>query len=57
PDLVLRLAALFHDIGKPATRRIQDGGVTFRHHEAVGAKITKKRLRQLEYPEEVIGDV
>ena len=57
PDLVLRLAALFHDIGKPATRRIDDGGVTFRHHEAVGAKITKKRLRQLEYPEEVIGDV
>ena len=35
PDLVLRLAALFHDIGKPATRRIDDGGVTFRHHEAV----------------------
>ncbi len=56
-DLVLRLAALFHDIGKPATRRIDDGGVTFRHHEAVGAKITRKRLRQLEYPEEIIGDV
>ena len=57
PDLVLRLAALFHDIGKPATRRIDDGGVTFRHHEAVGAKITRKRLRQLEYPEEIIRDV
>ena len=57
PDLVLRLAALFHDIGKPATRRIHDGGVTFRHHEAVGAKITQKRLRQLEYPEQIVGDV
>ncbi len=57
PDLVLRLAALFHDIGKPATRRIQNGGVTFRHHEAVGAKITRKRLCQLEYPEEIIRDV
>ena len=56
-DLVLRLAALFHDIGKPATRRIDDGGVTFRHHEAVGAKITKKRLRALGYPEEIVKDV
>ena len=57
PDLVLRLAALFHDIGKPATRRFQNGGVTFRHHEAVGAKITKKRLKRLEYSEEIIEDV
>ena len=56
-DLTLRLAALFHDIGKPATRRFQNGGVTFRHHEAVGAKITKKRLKRLEYSEEIIQDV
>ncbi|MEC8335119.1 MAG: HDIG domain-containing metalloprotein, partial [Actinomycetota bacterium] len=46
-DLVVRLAALFHDIGKPATRSFKHGGVTFRHHEAVGAKMTKKRLRAL----------
>ncbi len=42
PEIVIRLAALFHDIGKPATRSFDHGGVTFRHHEAVGAKITKK---------------
>ncbi len=57
PDLILRLAALFHDIGKPATRRIHNGGVTFRHHEVVGAKITRKRLRRLEYSEEIVQDV
>tara|TARA_B100000686_G_C16533823_1_gene833740 strand:+ start:163 stop:945 length:783 start_codon:yes stop_codon:yes gene_type:complete len=56
-DLIVRLAALFHDIGKPATRSFQHGGVTFRHHEAVGAKITKKRLRALGYPEEIVKDV
>lgn len=56
-DLVLRLAALFHDIGKPATRKYTDKGVTFYHHEAVGAKMTKKRLRLLQYPSEVIRDV
>ena len=56
-DLVVRLAALFHDIGKPATRSFKHGGVTFRHHEAVGAKMTKKRLRALEYPEDVVKDV
>ena len=55
-DLVLRLAALFHDIGKPLTRKIDDDGVTFRHHEAVGAKMAKKRLRQLEYPDDVVSD-
>src|SRR5699024_1818033 len=44
PDLVLRLAALMHDIGKPATRRFEDGGVvTFRFHETVGAKMAAKR--------------
>lgn len=56
-DLTLRLAALFHDIGKPKTRRFDDGGVTFRHHEAVGAKMARKRLRALEYPDEVVNDV
>lgn len=56
-DLRLRLAALFHDIGKPRTRSFDHGGVTFRHHEAVGAKMTKKRLRELEYPTDVVKDV
>lgn len=56
-DLVLRMAALFHDIGKPRTRRIDENGVTFRHHEAVGAKMTKKRLRALGYPDDVVRDV
>lgn len=56
-DLVLRLAALFHDIGKPRTRKIDDSGVTFRHHEAVGAKMTRKRLAALDFPDDVVGDV
>lgn len=57
PDLVLRMSALFHDIGKPATRSFEHGGVTFRHHEAVGAKMTKKRLRELEYEKQTVRDV
>ncbi len=56
-DLRLRLAALFHDIGKPATRSFEHGGVTFRHHEAVGAKITRRRLRELGYESDVVKDV
>ncbi len=56
-DLKIRLAALFHDIGKPQTRSFEHGGVTFRHHEAVGAKMTKKRLRALGYPTDVVKDV
>ena len=56
-DLVLRLAALFHDIGKPRTRKIDDNGVTFRHHEAVGAKMARKRLTALGYPDQVVADV
>src|SRR5262249_45769782 len=48
PDLVLRLAALLHDVGKPATRRFaEDGTVTFHHHDVVGAKLARKRLRVL----------
>jgi poly(A) polymerase len=58
PDLVLRLAALLHDIGKPATRRfVQGGGVSFHHHEVVGAKLTRKRLRALRYSKDVIEEV
>lgn len=57
PDLTLRLAALFHDIGKPATRSFEHGGVTFRHHEAVGAKMAKVRLRELGYERATVKDV
>jgi len=57
PDLVLRLAALLHDIGKPATRRTDDGKVSFHHHEVVGAKMTRRRLRELRYPKAVVDDV
>jgi len=58
PDLVLRLAALLHDIGKPATRRHEPGGgVSFHHHEVVGAKLVRARLRALKYPKDVVEDV
>ena len=58
PDLTLRLAALLHDIGKPATRRFEDGGgVSFHHHEVVGAKLVRKRLRALRLPKALIDDV
>ena len=58
PDLILRLAALLHDIGKPKTRSFVDGGrVTFHHHEVVGASMTKARLTALRYPKEVVADV
>jgi poly(A) polymerase len=58
PDLVLRLAALLHDIGKPATRRREpDGRVSFHHHEVVGAKLTRRRLRELRYPRAVVDEV
>ncbi|GGR33746.1 CCA tRNA nucleotidyltransferase [Streptomyces netropsis] len=58
PDLVLRLAALLHDIGKPRTRRFEkDGRVSFHHHEVVGAKMTKARMTKLKYSNELIKDV
>ena len=58
PDLKLRWAALLHDIGKPDTRDIKPGGgVSFHHHEVVGAKLTRKRMRKLKYPKHVIEDV
>ncbi|MDT5253488.1 MAG: poly(A) polymerase [Mycobacterium sp.] len=58
PDLVLRWAALLHDIGKPATRKHEpDGGVSFHHHEVVGAKMARKRLRALKYSKQMVDDV
>jgi poly(A) polymerase len=57
-DLVLRLAAILHDIGKPKTRTMLPGGkVAFHHHEVVGAKMARKRLTELRFSKEVIADV
>jgi poly(A) polymerase len=58
PDLVVRLAALLHDIGKPRTRRFEPGGgVSFHHHEVVGAHMTAARMKALRFPKDVIDDV
>jgi poly(A) polymerase len=58
PDIVLRLAALLHDIGKPRTRsKLPDGRVAFHHHEVVGAKMAKKRLAALRYRKDIVEDV
>lgn len=58
PDLVIRLASLLHDIGKPKTRRFKDGGtVTFHHHDVVGAKLARKRMRELRYSNDAIDAV
>lgn len=57
PDLVLRLAAIMHDIGKPKTRQITPKGVTFHHHEVVGADMTEARLKELRFPSKIVSDV
>ena len=58
PDLVLRLAALLHDVGKPKTRRLEPGGgVSFHHHEVVGASMARRRLKALRYPKDVTAAV
>jgi poly(A) polymerase len=58
PDLVLRWAALLHDVGKPATREFLPGGrVTFHHHEVVGARMARKRLKALRYSNELVEEV
>jgi poly(A) polymerase len=58
PDLVLRLAALLHDIGKPKTRSLlPDGRVAFHHHEVVGAAMARSRLKALRFPSNVVADV
>ena len=57
PDERLRLAALFHDVGKPATREFGQHGVSFHHHEVVGARMARQRMRALRYPKDVVKDV
>lgn len=57
PRLRLRMAALLHDIGKPDTREFTPGGVTFHHHEVVGARMARSRLRELRYPKEFVREV
>ncbi|HET7235997.1 MAG TPA: CCA tRNA nucleotidyltransferase [Actinomycetota bacterium] len=57
PDATLRLAALLHDIGKPGTREITPEGVSFHHHEVVGARMARERLQALRYPTSVVDDV
>jgi len=57
PQLEVRLAALFHDVGKPATRAIGDNGVSFHHHEVVGARMTRKRMKALRFSNELTDDV
>lgn len=57
PEFRVRLAALLHDVGKPATRRFSRAGVTFWHHEAVGARASRLRLSALGFPEPFVTDV
>ncbi|HVE75848.1 MAG TPA: CCA tRNA nucleotidyltransferase [Actinomycetota bacterium] len=57
PDLALRLSALFHDVGKPKTKQVTPKGVSFHHHEVVGAEMTEARLKELRYPARLIEEV
>ena len=57
PRLIVRLAALLHDIGKPKTRSIGRGGVSFHHHEVVGARMARDRMQALRYPSDVVEQV
>lgn len=57
PDVVLRVASLLHDIGKPATRRFENGGVTFYNHDLVGARMARKRLRELRFDNDTIKSI
>jgi len=57
PRLELRLAALLHDVGKPRTREITSEGVQFHHHEVVGARMARERLKELRYPSSLVEDV
>jgi poly(A) polymerase len=57
PELRVRLAALFHDIGKPKTRSFASGGVSFHHHEVVGARMTDERMRALKFPNHLVDEV
>ncbi len=57
PELRIRMAALLHDIGKPATKEFGAGGVTFHHHEVVGARMARRRLRELRYPKQFVEEV
>jgi poly(A) polymerase len=56
-DIVIRLASLLHDVGKPATRKLEGSTVTFYHHDVVGAKLAKKRLSELRFSNDVIDSV
>ncbi|BCJ53264.1 CCA tRNA nucleotidyltransferase [Actinoplanes sp. NBRC 14428] len=58
PDFTLRMAALMHDVGKPATKAVgRDGRVSFHHHEVVGARLTKQRMKAMRYPKDVTSAV
>ena len=57
PELRIRIAALLHDVGKPETRRFEKGGVTFHHHEVVGARIAARIMSDLRFPKDLIDEV
>ncbi len=57
PERIVRLAALYHDVGKPKTRSFEGGGVSFHHHEVVGARMTRDRLRALKYSNDDVKDI